>query len=73
MCWRLQKWTVKRMSKGIIVLNMPDRCCNCKMGFINEYYDQFECYFKPGEEIKPDDGKPDWCPIKPLPRHGEEK
>ncbi len=55
------------MSKGMIVVDMPEKCCNCRMGFENEYYDQFECYFKPGEEIKPDDGKPDWCPVRPLP------
>ena len=54
------------MSKGIIVVNMPEKCDNCKMGFVNEYYDQFECYFKLGEEIKSDQGKPDWCPIKEI-------
>ena len=52
------------MAKGIIVVDMPEKCCNCEMGFVNEYYDQFECYFKPGHEIKPDEGRPDWCPIK---------
>ena len=55
------------MAKGIIVVNMPDKCCNCRMGFFNEYYDEYECYFKPGEEINPDDEKPEWCPIKGLP------
>ena len=55
------------MSKGIIVVNMPNTCFNCRMGFENEYYDQFECYFKPGEEIKSDGERPDWCPIKPMP------
>lgn len=55
------------MDKGYIEVKVPEKCCNCRMGFVNEYYNQFECYFKPGEEIKPDDGKPDWCPIKPLP------
>lgn len=55
------------MAKGIILVNMPDKCDNCKMCFDNEYYDQFECYFKPGEEIKPDEERPDWCPIKLIP------
>lgn len=27
-------------NKGVIVVNMPDKCRNCKMGFANEYYDQ---------------------------------
>lgn len=56
------------MDKGIILVNMPDKCCNCRMGFVNEYYDQFECYFKPGAEIKPDARKPDWCPIRLIPQ-----
>ena len=60
-----------KMDKGIILVNMPDKCCNCRMGFENEYYDQFECYFKPGTEIKPDEGKPDWCPIRPIPEKKE--
>lgn len=57
------------MDKGIILVNMPDDCCDCRMGFINEYYDQMECYFKPGTEIKPDEERPDWCPIKKLPEY----
>ena len=39
------------MNKGIIVLNMPERCDDCKMGFVNECYDHFECYFKPWDKI----------------------
>lgn len=61
------------MSKGIILVDTPDKCCNCRMGFVNEYYDQFECYFKPGTEIEPDEEKPDWCPIKPLPEKAHHK
>ena len=61
------------MNKGIIVVDMPDKCCNCRMGFVNECYDQFECYFKPGAEIKPDARKPDWCPIRPMPERNSER
>lgn len=62
------------MSKGFIVVdNIPEMCGNCKMCFENEYYDQFECYFMPGENIKPDEEKrPDWCPIKPMPERRDE-
>ena len=59
------------MAKGIIVVDVPSKCCNCRMGFENEYYDQFECYFKPGEEIKPNAENPNWCPIKPLSKEVE--
>lgn len=55
------------MNKGFILVNMPDKCHNCRMGFKNEYYNQFECYFEPGTEIKPDEEKPDWCPIMQIP------
>ena len=58
--------------KGYILVDMPDKCCNCRMGFVNECYDQFECYFKPGVKIKPDiEGRPDWCPIRPQPEKFE--
>ena len=59
------------MAKGYIVVDMPDKCCNCKMGFVNECYDQFECYFKPGVKIRPDVERPDWCPIRPQPEQWE--
>lgn len=59
------------MSNGIIVVKVPDKCCNCRMCFENEYYDQFECYFKPGTEIRVDEEKQEWCPIKPLPKKSD--
>lgn len=59
------------MAKGIIVVDMPEKCFNCRMGFVDEYYDQFECYFKPGVEIKPDEEKPNWCPIKLMSKEVE--
>lgn len=54
------------MNRGIIFVDIPERCGNCRMCFYNEYYDQFECYFKPGEEIGPYDDKQDWCPIEEV-------
>ena len=56
---------------GIIIVKVPDKCCNCRMCFENEYYDQFECYFKPGTEIRVDEEKQEWCPIKPLPKKSD--
>ena len=58
------------MAKGIIVMNIPDKCYDCKMSYVN-VYNQYECYFKPGSEFKPGDQKPDWCPIKPLSKEVE--
>ena len=56
------------MSKGIIVVDMPEKCCNCAMGFHNECSDRFECFLEPTKELNdPDHVKPNWCPIKPIP------
>ncbi len=59
------------MNNGIIIVKVPDKCCNCRMCFENEYYDQFECYFKLGTEIRVDEEKQEWCPIKPLPKKSD--
>ena len=54
------------MSKGIIIVDMPESCDMCKMGFQNEYYDRFECFFVFVKKLKnPEECKPDWCPIQP--------
>ena len=54
------------MSKGIIIVDMPESCDMCKMGFQNEYYDRFECFLEPDKKLKnPEECKPDWCPIQP--------
>lgn len=63
---------MSNVSNGIIVVKVPDKCCNCRMCFENEYYDQFECYFKPGTEIRVDEEKQEWCPIKEIPERCEE-
>lgn len=55
------------MSKGMIVVDMPEKCSSCSMAFLNEYYDCLECYFKPGHELEQAEEKPDWCPIKQFP------
>lgn len=55
--------------KGIIVVDIPECCDMCKMGFNNECYDEFECFMEPTKRLKnPESEKPDWCPIKPIPK-----
>ena len=51
--------------KGIIVVDVPECCDMCKMGFNNECSDEFECFMEPTKRLKnPESEKPDWCPIK---------
>ena len=66
------------MTKGIIVLDMPERCKNCD--FIRENFHGACCERKSDEEglckkipieiIR--HGKPYWCPIKEIPVRLEE-
>ena len=50
--------------KGIIVVDVPECCDMCKMGFNNECSDEFECFMEPTKRLKnPESEKPDWCPI----------
>lgn len=75
------------MSKGIIALDMPDKCVECTMCYHAEdmsmgnltYRRLYRCRIEPENLEDPYlqtifRGKPDWCPIKPLPgkAHHEE-
>lgn len=61
------------MTKGIIVLDMPERCKNCD--FIRESFHGACCERKSDEEGLCKEipieiirhGKPYWCPINPVP------
>ena len=50
--------------KGIIVVDVPECCDKCKIGFNNECSDMFECFLNPTMKLKDlEKTKPDWCPI----------
>lgn len=54
-------------TKGVIVVDVPDRCDMCKMGFTNECSDKFECFLEPTNTLhNPERERPDWCPLQPL-------
>lgn len=56
------------MSKGIIVIDIPETCDKCKMGFDNECSGMFECFLSPTRELdNSEKQKPDWCPIQSVP------
>lgn len=67
--------------KGIVVVDIPERCLNCL--FFSEIYEGTEacCTLADDEEYEDicrriEDyyqGRPKWCPIKPLPEKKELK
>lgn len=63
------------MAKGVIVVDVPERCIECELMCTDQHGNNF-CFIIGFDELIEDD-KPDWCPIKPLPekmdyqsRHG---
>ena len=56
------------MSVLIKGLHIPDKCIDCRF-FAGRW-----CYVIPNPEEQPDrlplNGKPEWCPLIPVPPHG---
>ena len=72
------------MAKGIIVLDMPERCIECQFcknyirvphSFGKETTREIHCACLNNKVLKeiPENGKPDWCPIKEIPEKKEIK
>ena len=60
------------MNKGIIVVNMPEKCNNCPfivkdMRLITGLCAIWENLHDDMRFISPDSQKPDWCPVKVIP------
>ena len=66
------------MAKGIIVVDAPGRCIECQFcknyirvphSFGKETTHEIHCACLNNKVLKeiPQNGKPDWCPIKPIP------
>ena len=51
------------MSKAILVMDMPDSCWRCKL--------QEWANCRIARRCNVDNGRPDWCPLKPLPEKTE--
>lgn len=71
------------MSKGIVVMNKPDRCIECPMSYHADdlelcggcYKRLYRCRLEPEdvEEVYIDlHTKPDWCPIIPFTKEMQE-
>ena len=66
------------MAKGIIVVDMPERCIECQFcrnyirvphSFGKETTHEIHCACLNNKVLKeiPENEKPDWCPIKQMP------
>lgn len=71
------------MAKGIIVVDMPERCIECQFcrnyirvphSFGKETTHEIHCACLNNKALKeiPENEKPDWCPIKEIPVRLEE-
>ena len=59
------------MAKGIIVVNATERCNQCKFWFAKSTMPiKYMCMAGQKEitEKNLNENKPDWCPIKPIPK-----
>lgn len=57
------------MSKGIIIVDVPKNCmeCKCRLGFGDGSYCGAKAKFLDDWEFDLKSEMPDWCPIKPVP------
>lgn len=66
------------MNKSVLIIDTPRSCVTCPLSFYNDYYKEHQCrgreyyrtikdYKEQGRYIGPDDKRPDWCPLLPLP------
>lgn len=53
------------MTKGVIVVDIPEQCKECELMCTNQDEDEF-CFVNGFDELIEED-KPDWCPIVPMP------
>lgn len=59
------------MTKGVIVVDAPERCTECELMCTDRHGDNF-CFIIGFDEPIEDD-KPDWCPIIPVPEKIQHK
>lgn len=52
------------MNKAVLVIDMPECCDDCKLSDYSDSWELYCCYT--GEAV--DKIKPDWCPLKPVPK-----
>lgn len=55
------------MSKAILVMDMPECCADCPCSFFERDNPKLNLICGPEGEEANNVGKPDWCPLRPMP------
>lgn len=63
------------MSKGIIIVDMPKNCmeCKCRLDFGDGSYCGAKAKFLDDWEFDLKNEMPGWCPIRPMPERNSER
>lgn len=61
------------MSKAILVMDMPKSCKDCRIRFSDSWsdycpYEKTGTYYEDVDEFVQYNSKPDWCPLKEVPK-----
>lgn len=59
------------MAKAVLIMDMPEQVCQkCTLCYETENDDEYLCCAT--GKLLPDGEKPDWCPLRELPKKKEE-
>lgn len=59
------------MSKAILVMDMPECCADCPCSFFERNNPKLNLICGIVQEDANNVGKPDWCPLRPVPEKKE--
>lgn len=57
------------MSKAVLVMDMPECCADCPCSFFERDNPELNLICGATGEDANNVGKPDWCPLVPVPEH----
>lgn len=55
------------MSKAVLVMDMPECCADCPCSFFERSNSKLNLICGIVQEDANNVGKPDWCPLRPMP------
>ena len=62
-----------KMSKAVLVMNMPESCFGCNFMYCDEESDTETCQaMETARDIDLIEDRPDWCPLRELPERKPE-
>lgn len=60
------------MSKAVLAMDMPECCADCPCSFFERENPKLNLICGPAGDDANNVGKPDWCPLRPMPEEREE-